>query len=191
MFCMLPVSLTGSYTEDEPNLPWWNNIILQKINIVSGEWNVENFKKLFMTLQRKSSTLTFQDCTKHNFLWGTNKDDYCCCWFLQPLSVYMVVSEGQKIDANHNWVLRGLRRSYALPTGFHADIIIRRSSGLFLILSITVANWSTPWPLYSACMLMYLAPKWRHWNPYTGPRSPSSRSCKPKQKLHWDVNHEQ
>ena len=98
----------------------------------------------------------------------------------------------EKIDANHNWVLRGLRiRSYALPTGFHADIIIRRSSGLFLILSITVANWSTPWPLYSACMLMYLAPKWRHWNPYTGPRSPSSRSCKPKQKLHWDVDHEQ
>ena len=87
--------------------------------------------------------------------------------------------------------VRGLRRSYALPTGFHADIMIRRSSGLFLILSITVANWSTPWPLYSACMLMYLAPKWRHWNPYTGPRSPSSRSCKPKQKFHWDVDHEQ
>ena len=115
---------------------------------------------------------------KHDFLQGTNKDDCCFCWFLQPLSVYMV-DQKEKIDDNHTWDLRRLRRSYALPTGFHADIIIRRSSGLFLILSITVANWSTPWPLYSACMLMYLAPKWRHWNPYTGPRSPSSRSCKP------------
>ena len=25
---MLPIRLTDSYTEDEPNFPWWNNIIL-------------------------------------------------------------------------------------------------------------------------------------------------------------------
>ena len=103
---------------------------------------------------------------------------------VDPYNLWMSIwwYQKEKIDANHDW---------DLPTGFHADIIIRRSSGLFLILSITVANWSTPWPLYSTCMLMYLAPKWRHWNPYTGPRSPSSRSCKPTQKLHWDVNHKQ
>ena len=26
----LPVSFTGSYSEDEPNFPWQNNVILQK-----------------------------------------------------------------------------------------------------------------------------------------------------------------
>ena len=26
----LPVSFTGSYTEDEPHCPWQNNLILQK-----------------------------------------------------------------------------------------------------------------------------------------------------------------
>ena len=26
----LPVRFTGSYTEDEPNFPWENNLILQK-----------------------------------------------------------------------------------------------------------------------------------------------------------------
>ena len=26
----LPKSLTGSYTEDEPNLPWESNLVLQK-----------------------------------------------------------------------------------------------------------------------------------------------------------------
>lgn len=25
-----------------------------------------------------------------------------------------------------------------------------------------------------ACMSVYSAPKWRHWKPYTGPRSPFS-----------------
>ena len=26
----LPVNFIGSYTQDEPNLPWQNNLILQK-----------------------------------------------------------------------------------------------------------------------------------------------------------------
>ena len=38
----LPVSFTGSYTEDEPNFPRKNNLILQKK--VSGVDKVVNFK---------------------------------------------------------------------------------------------------------------------------------------------------
>ena len=38
----LPVSSTGSYTEDELNFPWQNNLILQKK--VSGVDKVVNFK---------------------------------------------------------------------------------------------------------------------------------------------------
>ena len=38
----LPMSFTGSYTEDEPNFPWQNNLILQKM--VSGIDKVVNFK---------------------------------------------------------------------------------------------------------------------------------------------------
>ena len=38
----LPVSFTGSYTEDEPNFPRKNNLILQKK--VSGVDKVRNFK---------------------------------------------------------------------------------------------------------------------------------------------------
>lgn len=33
-----------------------------------------------------------------------------------------------------------------IPTGFHADIMILLSSGLFLIKLITLASWSTPQP---------------------------------------------
>ena len=40
----LPVSFTGSYTEDEPNIPWQNNVILQEK--VSGIDKVVNFKSL-------------------------------------------------------------------------------------------------------------------------------------------------
>lgn len=29
-------------------------------------------------------------------------------------------------------------------------------------------------------MSLYSAPKWRHWKPYTGPRSPSSRWVRPR-----------
>ena len=39
---MLLMSFTGSYTEDEPNFPWQNNLILQKM--VSGIDKVVNFK---------------------------------------------------------------------------------------------------------------------------------------------------
>ena len=42
MFFKLPVSSTGSYTEDEPNFPWQNNLILQEK--VSGVDKVVNFK---------------------------------------------------------------------------------------------------------------------------------------------------
>ena len=38
----LPMSFTGSYTEDEPNFPRQNNLILQKM--VSGIDKVVNFK---------------------------------------------------------------------------------------------------------------------------------------------------
>ena len=41
---MLPVSFTGSYTEDEPDFPWQKNLILQKK--VSGINKVENLKDL-------------------------------------------------------------------------------------------------------------------------------------------------
>ena len=37
-----PVSFTGSYTEDEPNFRWQNNLILQKM--VAGVDKVVNFK---------------------------------------------------------------------------------------------------------------------------------------------------
>jgi len=39
---ILPVSFTGSYTEDKPNFPWQNNVILQKR--VPGINKVVNFK---------------------------------------------------------------------------------------------------------------------------------------------------
>ena len=37
----LPVSFTGSYTKYEPNIPWQNNVILQKT--VSGVDKIVNF----------------------------------------------------------------------------------------------------------------------------------------------------
>ena len=39
---MLPVNFRGSYTEDEPNFPQQNNVILKKM--VSGIDKVVNFK---------------------------------------------------------------------------------------------------------------------------------------------------
>ena len=39
----LPMSFTGSYTEDEPNFPRQNNLILQKM--VSDVDKVVNFKE--------------------------------------------------------------------------------------------------------------------------------------------------
>ena len=39
---MLPVSFTGSYTKDDQNFPWQNNLIFQKK--VSGRDKVVNFK---------------------------------------------------------------------------------------------------------------------------------------------------
>jgi len=48
------------------------------------------------------------------------------------------------------------------PVGFQAVRMMRRLSGSVLIISITLANWSTPWPEYSAKGPRYSAPKWRH-----------------------------
>jgi len=42
MFLCYPVNFTGSYTEDEPNFPRQNNLILQKK--VSGGDKVVNFR---------------------------------------------------------------------------------------------------------------------------------------------------
>ncbi len=37
----------------------------------------------------------------------------------------------------------------------------------------------------------YLAPKWHHWNPYTGPRSPSSLSFSPRLNFQIHTNQQQ
>ena len=53
----LPVNFTGSYTEDEPNFPRQNNLILQKS--VVGVDKVMNFpliSRTFQDLIKKSST---------------------------------------------------------------------------------------------------------------------------------------
>lgn len=50
------------------------------------------------------------------------------------------------------WLL--IAMNGCLPAGFQAVIIIRRSVGLFLILSITWCNWSTPAPVYSPSWLV-------------------------------------
>ena len=48
----LPVNFIGSYTQDEPNLPWQNNLILQKK--VSGVDKVVNFKGFLRPNKKKS-----------------------------------------------------------------------------------------------------------------------------------------
>ena len=50
----LPMSFTGSYTEDELNFPWQNNLILQKK--MSGIDKVGNFKD-FSRPNKEISTL--------------------------------------------------------------------------------------------------------------------------------------
>ena len=63
----LPVNFTGPYTEDEPNFPHQNNLILQKK--VSGIDKAVNFKDFSTDIIKKSSTFqgpklnsrTFQD----------------------------------------------------------------------------------------------------------------------------------
>ena len=52
----LPVNFIGSYTKDEANLPWQNNLILQKK--VSGVDKVVNFKDFLRP--KRSQTSTFQ-----------------------------------------------------------------------------------------------------------------------------------
>ena len=63
----LPVSFTGSYTEDEPNFPWQNNLILQKM--MSGIDKVVNFKDFlrpnkeikYFSRSHKTDPRTIQD----------------------------------------------------------------------------------------------------------------------------------
>ena len=50
----VPVSFAGSYTEDKPNFPRRNNLILQKI--VSGVDKVVNFKD-FSRLNKRNQVL--------------------------------------------------------------------------------------------------------------------------------------
>ena len=42
----LQVSFIGSYTEDEPDFPPWNNLILQKTVVWHRQFKVVNFKDL-------------------------------------------------------------------------------------------------------------------------------------------------
>ena len=66
------MSFTGSYTEDEPNFRWQNNLILQKM--VAGVDKVVNFKyfsrpnkeiKYFSRTLTKFKDFSRQDCTKY------------------------------------------------------------------------------------------------------------------------------
>ena len=57
----LPVSFTGSYTEDEPNFPWQNNVILQKR--VPGINKVVNFKEF----SRPNKEIKYFSRTKTEF----------------------------------------------------------------------------------------------------------------------------
>ena len=59
----LPVSFTGYYTEDEPNFPQQNNLIMQKK--VSGVDKVVNFKDFSRPdMMKKSSTFRIQGLFK-------------------------------------------------------------------------------------------------------------------------------
>ena len=58
---MLPMSLTGCYTEDEPNFPQQSNLILQKT--VSGLDKVVNFNDFSRPYKIRNQVL-FKDLTK-------------------------------------------------------------------------------------------------------------------------------
>ena len=60
-FFTLPVSFMGSYTQDEPNLPWQNNLILQKK--VSGVDKVVNFKDFLRPIKEVRQVL-FKDLNR-------------------------------------------------------------------------------------------------------------------------------
>ena len=65
----LPVNFVGSYTQDEPNLPWQNNLILQKK--VSGLDKVVNFKDFFRPIKEVRQVL-FKDLNRIQGLFKTN-----------------------------------------------------------------------------------------------------------------------
>ena len=57
----LPVSFTGSYTENKPNFPWQNDLILHKK--VSGVYKVVNFKDFSRQLLKFKTFSRY--CTNH------------------------------------------------------------------------------------------------------------------------------
>ena len=61
IFFTLPVNFMGSYTQDEPNLPWQNNLILQKK--VSGVDKVVNFKDFLRPIKEVRQVL-FKDLNR-------------------------------------------------------------------------------------------------------------------------------
>ena len=81
----LPVSFTGSYSEDEPNFPWKNNVILQKR--VPGINKVVNFKEF----SRPNKEIKYFSRTKTEF-----KD------FLRRLLTYKIFSRLYKPYCKYN-----------------------------------------------------------------------------------------
>ena len=57
----LPVNFIGSYTQDEPNLPWQNNLILQKK--MSGVDKVVNFEDFLRPIKEVRQVL-FKDINR-------------------------------------------------------------------------------------------------------------------------------
>ena len=64
----LPVNFEGSYTQDEPNLPWQNNLISQKN--VSGLDKVVNFKDFLRPFKEVRQVL-FKDLNRIQGLFKT------------------------------------------------------------------------------------------------------------------------
>ena len=64
----LPMNFIGSYTRDEPNLPWQNNLILQKK--MSGVDNVVNFEDFLRPIKEVRQVL-FKDLNRIQALFKT------------------------------------------------------------------------------------------------------------------------
>ena len=65
----LPVNFIGSYTQDEPNLPWQNNLILQKkVSGVDKLWISRTFWDLLLKEVRQ---VLFKDLNRIQGLFKT------------------------------------------------------------------------------------------------------------------------
>ena len=64
----LPVNFIGSYTQDEPNLPWQNNLILQKK--MSDVDKVVNFEDFLRPIKEVRQVL-FKDLNRIQALFKT------------------------------------------------------------------------------------------------------------------------